>query len=86
MPRDFAYGLKALIDIGGTGPEVETPAATEAVEAEAPAEAEAAEAPAEAVEEVTPDAAADEAVAETEEAPEAQVAATDGGESTTEES
>ncbi len=46
LPRNFAYGLKALIEQGGTGAEPEAPAA-EAPAAEAPAaEAPAAEAPA----------------------------------------
>jgi large subunit ribosomal protein L10 len=61
LPRDFAYGLKALIDQGGAaGATADAPASTED---EAPAAEAEAEAP-------TPEAAADEAVADdTAEAP-----------------
>ncbi|MET0626853.1 MAG: 50S ribosomal protein L10 [Acidimicrobiia bacterium] len=66
LPRNLAYGVKALIDqrvaAGEAAPEAETPEA-EAPEAEAP-EAEASEAPAAAVEADAPEVAADDAPAE----------------------
>lgn len=66
LPRDLAYGLKALADKGGAAPAAEAPAAEEAP-AEAPApEAAAEEAPAEA----SAEAAVEEAPAE--EAPAAE--------------
>jgi large subunit ribosomal protein L10 len=66
LPRDFAYGLKALIDQGGAaGATADAPASTED---EAPAAEAEAEAP-------TPDAAADEAAAD--EPAEAPAAAAD---------
>jgi hypothetical protein len=82
LPRNFAYGLKALIDQGGTGvPEAPTAAEPPAEEpaAEAPAaEAPAAEAPAaeEPTDEGAP-AAADGSAAETADVPEAAEPPTD---------
>lgn len=71
LPRNFAYGLKALIEAGGaTGAPESAPAAEEAA---APAVEEAAPAPA--VEEAAAP-VADEAPAEAEAAPEPEVAAT----------
>ena len=50
LPRNFAYGLKALIDQGGGVPQAEAPAEAPAAEAETSAEAPAAEAEAPAAE------------------------------------
>ncbi len=70
LPRNFAYGLKALIDQGGApGAPTEAPAeAEETTEAPAEAEASTTEAPAEAAEETTeaPAEAADETTEATE--------------------
>ena len=78
LPRNFAYGLKALIDQQGGVPE-EAPAAEAAAEPEAAAEAPEAEAPAEADIEAAPDAPEAEAAADTdapaEEAPAEEPAA-----------
>lgn len=72
LPRNFAYGLKALIDQGGApGAPTEAPAeAEETTEAPAEAEASTTEAPAEAAEETTE--ATTEAADETTEATEAE--------------
>lgn len=67
LPRDFAYGLKALIDEGGAPGAPASEAAPAADEAEAPAEEPAAEADA-------PAAEADEADAGSDDAPEADEA------------
>ena len=75
LPRNFAYGLKALIDQGGGVPaEAEAPAAEEAPAEEAPAE--------EPVAEAAPETPADEAPAE--EAPTEEPAAEAAPETTEE--
>jgi large subunit ribosomal protein L10 len=81
LPRNFAYGLKALLDQKG-GPPAEAPAEAPAAEApaEVPAEASAeapAEAPAEAAAEASAEAPAEAPAEAAAEAPAAPVAATE---------
>ena len=72
LPRNFAYGLKALIEQGGGAPEAAVAPAEEAAPAAEAAPEEVAEAPAEAAAEVTEEAPAE---AETPEAPPEEVVA-----------